>query len=85
VFYPKPGLNTIILAVCLCGCQTWSLALRGENKLTVLEKSVLRKTYEPRREQVIENLGTLYTIMRNFIICTFQKNIIRDIRSRWKR
>ena len=33
---------TIILPVVLCGCETWSLALREERRLRVFESRVLR-------------------------------------------
>jgi hypothetical protein len=35
--------KTIILPVVLYGCETWSLILRGEHRLRVFEKRVLRK------------------------------------------
>ena len=35
--------RTIILPVVLYGCETWSLTLREERRLSVLENSVLRK------------------------------------------
>jgi hypothetical protein len=34
--------RTLILAVVLYGCETWSLTLRDEHRLRVFEKSVLR-------------------------------------------
>jgi hypothetical protein len=34
--------KTIILPVVLYGCETWSLTLREEHRLTVFEKRVLR-------------------------------------------
>jgi hypothetical protein len=36
--------KTVILPVVLYGCETWSLALREENRLSVSEISVSRKT-----------------------------------------
>jgi len=32
--------RTIILPVVLCGCETWSLTLREERRLSVFEKGV---------------------------------------------
>ena len=39
--------RTIILPVVLYGCETWSLTLREEMKLTVFENMVLRKIFGP--------------------------------------
>jgi hypothetical protein len=38
--------------VVLYGCRTWSLALREEHRLRVFENRVLRKIFEPRRDEV---------------------------------
>jgi hypothetical protein len=45
---------TVILPVVLCGCDTWSLILREERRLRVLEKRVLRRIFGPHRDEVIE-------------------------------
>ena len=44
--------RTIILPVVLYRCETWSLTLREERKLRVFENMVLRRTFEPRRDEV---------------------------------
>ena len=44
--------RTIILLVVLYGCETWSLTLREERKLSVFENRVLRKIFGPRRDEV---------------------------------
>jgi hypothetical protein len=36
----------------LYGCVTWSLTLRGERKLRVLENKVLRNVFGPKRDEV---------------------------------
>jgi hypothetical protein len=43
---------TIILPVVLYGCETWSLTLREEHRLRVLENRVLRRTFGPNRDEV---------------------------------
>jgi hypothetical protein len=43
--------ETVILQVVLYGCETWSLTLREGHRLTVFEKSVLRRTFGPKREE----------------------------------
>jgi hypothetical protein len=42
----------IILPVVLCGCETWYLTLREENRLRVFENRVLRRIFEPKRDEV---------------------------------
>jgi len=41
--------RTIILLV-LCGCETWSLALREERRLRVFEIRVLSRIFGPKRD-----------------------------------
>jgi hypothetical protein len=36
----------------LYGCETWSLTLREEHRLSVFEKRVLKRTCGPEREEV---------------------------------
>ena len=38
--------------VSLHGCETWSPHLREEHRLRLLENSVLRRTFGPKREEV---------------------------------
>ena len=43
--------KTIILPVVLYGCETWSLALRDECRLRVLENIILRLIFGPKRDE----------------------------------
>jgi hypothetical protein len=43
--------KTVILPVVLYGCETWSLTLREEHRLTVSENRVLRRIFGPKREE----------------------------------
>jgi hypothetical protein len=43
--------KTVILPAVLYGCETWSLALREGHRLRVFENRVLRRIFEPRREE----------------------------------
>ena len=75
--------RTVILPEVLYGCETWSLILREERRLRLLENRVLRRIFEPNRDEVTgewrklhnEELNDLYTSL----------NIIRAIKSimRW--
>jgi hypothetical protein len=42
----------IVLPVVLYGCETWSLTLREEHRLRVLENRVLRRISGPKRDEV---------------------------------
>jgi len=72
--------RTIILPVVLYGCETWSLTLRKERKLRLLEEMVLRRIFRPRSDEVTgewrrlhnEELNDLYT----------SHNIVRVLKSR---
>jgi len=44
--------RTIILPVVLRGCETWSLTLREELRLRVIENRVLRRVFGPQRDEV---------------------------------
>jgi hypothetical protein len=44
--------TTIILPVVLYGCETWSLTLREEHRLRVLEKIVLRRIFGQKRDEL---------------------------------
>ena len=72
--------RTIILPVVLYGCETWSLTLREERRLTVFENRVLRRVFGPKRGEVRgewrklhnEELSDLYAL----------SNIVREVKSR---
>jgi hypothetical protein len=42
----------MILPVVLHECEKWSLTLREEHKLRVSENRVLRRIFEPKRDEV---------------------------------
>jgi hypothetical protein len=64
--------KTIILPVALYGCETWSLTLREEHRLRVFENRILRRIFEPKRDEVMgewrklhnEELHNLYSSPR---------------------
>jgi hypothetical protein len=43
--------KTVILPLVLYGCETWSLTLGEEHRLRVFENRVLRRIFEPKREE----------------------------------
>jgi len=66
-----------ILPVALCGCETWSLTMSEESRLRVCENRLLRKTYEPKRDDVAEKWRELYNEELNDLYSS--PNIIRVI------
>jgi len=75
--------RTIILAVVLYGCETWSLTMREERSLRVFENRLLRRTFGPKRGEVTgekkvhnEELNDLY-----FSPCIVR--VMQSRRMRW--
>ena len=79
MFYLKI-YRTIILPVVLYGCETWSLTLREERKLTVFENMVLRRIFGPRRDEVTGEWRRLHNEELDDLYCS--PNIVRVIKSR---
>ena len=59
--------KTIILAVVLYGCETWSLTIKEECRLRVFENRILRRIFGPKRDVNIVWNGEGST-MRIFIV-----------------
>jgi hypothetical protein len=53
--------KTRILPFVLDGCETWSLILRDEHRLRVFENRVLRRIFEPKRDEVTGEWRTLHS------------------------
>jgi hypothetical protein len=72
--------RNIILPVALYGCETWSLKLREECRLRVFENRVLRRIFEPKRDEVKGEWRKLHNEELNDPYCS--PNIVRVIKSR---
>ena len=90
VSYPKNlKINiyrTVILSVVLYGCETWSLTLKEERRLSVCENRVLRRIFEPRRDDVTGEWRKLHNEEINDLHSP--PNIVWAIKSRrmrWER
>jgi hypothetical protein len=53
--------RTMILAVVLCGCETWSLTLREECELGLFVNKILRRMFEPKRDEMIGEWRMLHS------------------------
>ena len=74
-------LNHLVnLPVVLYRCETWSLRLRGERRLTVSENRVLRRVFGLKRDEVTGEWRKLHNEELNDLYCS--PNIVRVIKSR---
>jgi hypothetical protein len=69
-----------ILPVVLCGCETWSLTLREEHRLSVSENSVLRRVFGAKRYEATEEWRKLHNEEKNDLYSL--PNIVRVVKSR---
>jgi hypothetical protein len=72
--------RTIILPVILYGCETWSLALREEHRLSAFENRVLRRIFGPKRDEVTGEWRRLHNEELNDLYSS--PSIIRVFKSR---
>jgi len=70
----------IILPVILYGCKIWSLTLREERRLKVFENRVLKRIFEPKRDDVTREWRKLHNDELNVLYCS--PNIFLVIKSR---
>jgi hypothetical protein len=75
--------KTIILAVDLYGCETWSLTLREEHRLRVFENRELRRIFGPKRNEVTEEWRKLHNEELQDLYSS--PSIIRIMKYRWMR
>jgi hypothetical protein len=69
--------RTIILSVVLFWCETWSLYLREEHRLSVFEDRVLRRIFGPKRDEVkggwrkLRNVNNSNVILQSYEFKSF--------------
>jgi hypothetical protein len=70
--------------VFLYGCETWSLTLREEHKLRVVENRMLRRIFGPKRDGVTGRWTKLHNEeLHNFYSSPSIIRIIKSRRMRW--
>jgi len=72
--------RTVILAVVLYVCETWSLTMKGERRLRVFENRVLRRIFGPKRDEVTGDWRKLHNEELNYLYLS--PNIVWVIKSR---
>jgi hypothetical protein len=70
----------VILPVVLYGCETWSLTLREERRLRVLENRLLMRIFGPKKDEVTGEWRNLHNEELHPLYCSL--NIVRVIKSR---
>jgi hypothetical protein len=72
--------RTIIMPVVLYGCETWSLTLREERRLTVFGNRVWRRVFGPKRDEVTGEWRKLHN--EDFSDLYSLPNIVLVVKSR---
>ncbi|KAJ4427606.1 hypothetical protein ANN_25254 [Periplaneta americana] len=72
--------KTVILPVVLYGCETWTLTLKEEQRLSVFENKVLRKIFGAKRDEVTGEWRKLHNAELHALYPS--PDIIRNIKSR---
>jgi len=57
--------GTVILPIILYGCETWSLTMREESRLSVFETIVLRRIFVLKRDEETREWGKLHNEERD--------------------
>jgi len=72
--------RTLILPVVLFGCETWSHTIRKEHGLRVFDNRVLRRIFEPKRNEATEEWKRLHK-EELYDLCS-STNVMRLIKAR---
>jgi hypothetical protein len=76
--------RTLILPVVLYGCETWSHTMRKEHGLRVFENRVLRRIFEPKRDEATEEWRRLHKEeLYDLYSSTSAMRVINPRRMRW--
>ena len=81
-FYVIKIYRTIILPFVLFGCETWSLTLREELRLSVFDNRVLRRIFVSKKDELTGDWRKLHNEELNDLYCS--PNIFWVIKSRMR-
>ena len=76
----RPTYETTTLLVIFHVCETWSLRLREEHRLRVLENKVLWEIFRGKRDEITAEWRKLRKIELHALYCS--PNIISNLKSR---
>jgi hypothetical protein len=77
-------IKILISPVVLYGCETWSLTLREEHRLRVLENRLLKRILGLKRDEVTGEWRKLHNEeLRDFYYLPSKIRIIKSRRMRW--
>jgi 2-polyprenyl-3-methyl-5-hydroxy-6-metoxy-1,4-benzoquinol methylase len=62
--------GTIILLFILCGCETWSLTLKEERRLSMCENVVLNRIFGAKRDEVTGEWRIQHSEKLNDMYCS---------------
>jgi hypothetical protein len=77
--------RTIILAVVLYGCETWSRTLTEDRRLGVFENRVLRKIFGRNRDEVTGDWRNRHNEQLNSLNSSPSNILVIKLRIRWAR
>jgi hypothetical protein len=76
--------KTVTLPIGLCGCETWTLRVREEYKLSVFENGMLRRIFAPNSDGVTGGCRNLHNVeLHKLYISPSIIGIIKSRRNKW--
>jgi hypothetical protein len=75
--------KTIIQPVVLYGCETWSLTIREEHRLTVFENRVLRRIFGPKEDEVTGEWRKLHNEEVHNLYSSLNIRQVKSRQMRW--
>ena len=71
------------MPVVLYGCETWSLTLREESRLRLLENRILRLIFGPKRDENVQWRRLHNEVLHSLYLSPYIVRVIKSRRLRW--